>query len=124
MTTFLGFHGKLVPALRLGLGDKDDHVLLDTTLAWNDLVFVAHVLVAAAAQEFQEWTNLMNNEMLSIPDPEAIGKRILRMEEDIAKLKSLAPTYGIDLKACAAALEHEKESARSQQHGEPGTASS
>ena len=88
---------KEVPAVRMGLRERRKKLLLDTTVDWDDVLFLAAGLVTLLAEQFERWESLQEGGQLELPDREEMSEKIGRLEASLKRVKKLAPSYGVKM---------------------------
>ena len=93
---------KIQPLVRLGFRGPNDEALLDSTMDWDDLTFLAGALVEVIREEFERLADFRHKDITLIQEKQAIAKRREKMENDVRKIRELANPLGL------AGLPHKK----------------
>lgn len=92
---------RLTPAVRIGFLDRRRKVLLDTTLDWDDMLFVASVFLKTLASELEKRQSLAKSGILKMYDQKQIRDKIFSVQDSLKKIKKFATIYGINIKSTA-----------------------
>ena len=93
--TWFGTPPKLVPGVRIAFVNKRGNLLLDTSLDWDDLLFVIDGLLRIAAGGMREARALAEQQQLELGDRAKLGRRIATCQESLAEIMTLARSCGI-----------------------------
>jgi hypothetical protein len=89
--------GKIAPLMRLaflGPVDKSSVVMIADPI---DLLVLSGNLLNIAVSEFERCIPMAENEMLEFPNADKVSQFLRSIEEELQKLRELAPKLGIDL---------------------------
>jgi len=85
----------MVPSVRIGLLDKRDKILLDTSLDWQDLAFLIRALTEILADQLDDGLSLFKKKFLDLPFKEKLAEDIQGIEKQLERLKKTAPNFGL-----------------------------
>ena len=92
---WFGEHGKLQPAVRLGLISGGDDLALDTTLPLGDLCFVAQVLAEVVSEALDRARPFHESGSLELGDTDDLAKHLRKLEEHVKTVMDHAQSLGI-----------------------------
>jgi hypothetical protein len=100
-SSFLGSPPNLIPAVRLSFQDSKGNRLLDSTLDWDDLVFLTASTASIAREQFENAIRLHESNLLALGEKERarIAKRFAQIQEDLHHLQETFPKYGIKIES-------------------------
>ena len=84
---------ELIPAMRMLFRTRDDRVILDSTMSWDDMAFVIDRLADYLARTMGEGKELAGQ--LNVSVCAHLGKRIQGAQGNISKILEMAEFYGI-----------------------------
>ncbi len=93
--TWFGTPPKLVPGVRIAFVNKRHDLLLDTSLDWDDLLFVIDGLLRIAAGSMRDARVLAEQQQLELGDRAKLGRRIATCQESLSEIVELASSCGI-----------------------------
>lgn len=89
---------RLYPIFRIGLGDESGKLLLDTTMGWDDLLFVVSGFLEILSDSMEKWKPVIKNGKMEFVMPvDIIKKRITDTKRFLEQIEGMASDYGIDL---------------------------
>jgi len=92
-SSFFYYREKLIPAVRITFLDRREKKLLESTMDWDDLLFLINGLICIAEAEFEKSIKFFDLDILDIPGKTKIGIWISSIEEHLQKLKELSAPY-------------------------------
>ena len=97
LLTWVGSPPNLLPVLRVAFLNNRDELVLDSSLAWSDVLRMTSTLLALTASSMKETTKLAELEQIRLHDPVTIIKSVKMIEDSLARLRDWAPVFGLDL---------------------------
>jgi hypothetical protein len=89
--------GKIAPSVRIGLvNSRQNERLLDTTLDWEDILFVLAAFMEILADELDHVHSVVELSKLALPDKGSMVERLSSIREAWERVQRLAPLYGIE----------------------------
>ncbi len=88
---------KLIPIIRIGFRGIENESLLDSTLEWDSLTFLAQAFIELLREEFERAQKIVKPQKIINIDKKKIEENLKRMITDLHKIKKLGSVYGIEL---------------------------
>jgi len=112
ISEWVGKPPKLLPTVRIGLRDRRDELLLDTTVDWDDLLYLIQGLSRILTEHMEESLELGRASLLEIPDKGELSNKIGNTRANLDRLLELAPEFDIE-------VDSEKESEKTRRSKKP-----
>lgn len=106
MPMWIGSSPNLIPALRVGFSDHDNKLLLDSTLDWDDALFLVASIIDAVERQMDKGRALMSARQALLP-PELrkrVERRLRKIQQHLRGIAGLASIYGVESEAVSAGL--------------------
>ena len=97
---------KLVPAFRIWFLGKDEKVLLDCTLNWDQILFVVYGLLKPLVFDMERWQDQATRSQIDLGTlRDRISGRIGEIHRFMERVMDLAPAYDIEPEGNSSAME-------------------
>jgi len=100
ISSIISWFGKppeLIPTVRVSFLDERDRILLDSTMEWDDLIYMIEALTKIAQGLFECGRGLAEMNLLKITNPEKMAGRINNIQGYLNQIKDLFSIYKIEL---------------------------
>jgi len=88
---------ELTPAIRVGFLDKNDELLLDTSMDWDDALYVINSLSEMVRKQMEVSSSLAKAKLLDLPDRSQLIEKVERLRTNTESLIAAAAKIGLGI---------------------------